>query len=721
MGLVYPPLEFSDSIRLIQLEPAPHLESVLKCTLISSRLQSTPDFEAISYVWGQPTFTETLRTSSGDIDITPSLAAALRHFRLPARVRNLWADAVCINQSDGEEKSVQVAQMGDIYRCATRVLAWLGPGTDETHQAMLDCAHLYPFALKYHMAAEDTIDMTVFRKPRLSINNGTEKETPMVTWDLMQSEHRDAILSIVQYFQKSKFQKLTGLPWFSRLWVIQEVGNSSVTSLHCGQDSLEWHVFASVMKLMYAIANMDGPGLHITKATVQEIMTSNFERAFNVVRLRDENRLTRKEGVFCMSLYRQFGNSLHKAISHGCSDDRDRIYGLLSLCGNLAQDRGITIKPDYSKAVTEVYRDFTLQYLKPRPRLSTSPTLRDVRILYDAGLWRRSFDVQMKLTESFHYAAPDYLPSWVPEYRPQYLDMVELPWSDAGFNTRWHTCPPQVYDLSDDPFFAQFHFCGQPNVIGIGGTLVDKLETITRTSLPGEQRSSDIDSTIPSTTAEAPYEGLSMQSIAKILFQIRRLLFHLLPDNKYFNGEDIRAALVRTLLVECSHPEIMRILWDWPNQKDEAEMIALWDTFEDCCINPDGELVSLYRKAEESAKQPSNEDNEMKIAPVDTKERKFSPAALKASEFVQAIDWVLARSNLVVSTKGLLALVPKAARQYDSIVQFAGTHMPYVVRSLGNSNLCHLIGPCYVHGYMHCPSLEHDFEISRHGGVICLV
>lgn len=38
----------------------------------------------------------------------------------------LWIDAVCIDQTDHREKSRQVAQMGDIYRDAERVLVWLG-------------------------------------------------------------------------------------------------------------------------------------------------------------------------------------------------------------------------------------------------------------------------------------------------------------------------------------------------------------------------------------------------------------------------------------------------------------------------------------------------------------------------------------------------------------------------------------------------------------------
>jgi hypothetical protein len=40
------------------------------------------------------------------------------------RQRNLWADAVCINQKDHAER------MGHIYAYASSVLVWLGEGDD---------------------------------------------------------------------------------------------------------------------------------------------------------------------------------------------------------------------------------------------------------------------------------------------------------------------------------------------------------------------------------------------------------------------------------------------------------------------------------------------------------------------------------------------------------------------------------------------------------------
>lgn len=159
---IYSPLEHPDSIRLIQLKPSKSPDSELFCTIITTRLKRKPQYEAISYVWGEPIFDETLRTPQGVIKITSSLAAALRRFRCESKIRCLWADAVCINQSDNDEKGVQVGQMGQIYERSMRVLAWLGEGTENTHQAMLDCERLYSAAEQFHVEEKD-MDYEVFR------------------------------------------------------------------------------------------------------------------------------------------------------------------------------------------------------------------------------------------------------------------------------------------------------------------------------------------------------------------------------------------------------------------------------------------------------------------------------------------------------------------------------------------------------------------------------
>lgn len=47
----------------------------------------------------------------------------------------VWADAICINQQNLEERNHQVEFMTGIYRKAFTVALWLGPQFDESHAA----------------------------------------------------------------------------------------------------------------------------------------------------------------------------------------------------------------------------------------------------------------------------------------------------------------------------------------------------------------------------------------------------------------------------------------------------------------------------------------------------------------------------------------------------------------------------------------------------------
>jgi hypothetical protein len=124
------PLKHESSIRLLILQPASSAHASLQCDLQEVPLSDEHRYEAISYAWGTPILSKELNLPSGSLMITESLYLALQCFRLGDRVRYLWADGVCINQSDNTEKGKQVALMGEIYRRTQKVLIWLGPGNE---------------------------------------------------------------------------------------------------------------------------------------------------------------------------------------------------------------------------------------------------------------------------------------------------------------------------------------------------------------------------------------------------------------------------------------------------------------------------------------------------------------------------------------------------------------------------------------------------------------
>jgi len=101
-------------------------------------------YEAVSYVWGEPEFTHYIRCRSQDshLKITLRMDSLLRHLRKETTVRRLWIDAICLNQADNEEKSVQVQLMGEIYSQARKVHIWLGDADSNTPKSLHFCGRL---------------------------------------------------------------------------------------------------------------------------------------------------------------------------------------------------------------------------------------------------------------------------------------------------------------------------------------------------------------------------------------------------------------------------------------------------------------------------------------------------------------------------------------------------------------------------------------------------
>jgi hypothetical protein len=97
------------------------------------------DYAALSHVWGEPTFTKEIVVCGLKVTVRSNLEIALRALLQGPEIvdgTKLWVDALCINQSDHEERASRVKRMGDIFELARLVLAWLGPENEASNIAM---------------------------------------------------------------------------------------------------------------------------------------------------------------------------------------------------------------------------------------------------------------------------------------------------------------------------------------------------------------------------------------------------------------------------------------------------------------------------------------------------------------------------------------------------------------------------------------------------------
>lgn len=98
-------------------------------------LVERPRFYALSYVWGDPNDTTNIEVNGKSVAVTKSLETALRrlsNFDNGKYSKDIWIDALCINQADLDEKAYQVPLMGEIYSHTERVIGWLGQEDDNS-------------------------------------------------------------------------------------------------------------------------------------------------------------------------------------------------------------------------------------------------------------------------------------------------------------------------------------------------------------------------------------------------------------------------------------------------------------------------------------------------------------------------------------------------------------------------------------------------------------
>ena len=132
--LVYEPLSReSTEIRILWLLPGSGTSPIeVKLEHIALESAGQLEYEAISSAWGPPEDPGTINVKSTSSKIISTLLIrrnlyeALLQLRLEDGERALWADAICINQDDLEERGRQVERMADIYKTARQVVVWLG-------------------------------------------------------------------------------------------------------------------------------------------------------------------------------------------------------------------------------------------------------------------------------------------------------------------------------------------------------------------------------------------------------------------------------------------------------------------------------------------------------------------------------------------------------------------------------------------------------------------
>ncbi|KAI0466929.1 heterokaryon incompatibility protein-domain-containing protein [Xylaria cf. heliscus] len=397
-----------NEIRLMTLQPgAFHDRLRVGLQEVAFSLTTPPVYEALSYVWGSADDGRVpvqVCSPSGDhtVLVTQNLATALRHLRFDDRERVLWVDALCIDQSNLVERSQHVLKMGDVYKTGQRVVAWLGPESQDSSLALGTIARLAP------LLEVDWRDWTLQPSAASGFESGS------VTFS-------SGWLSVLPEEMRSVFH-LISREWFERLWICQEIvlgGERSFIS--CGRKEIPWSSFRAVMYYMYLFKNQ----------LIGDMDAHRFaERMSLILKL-----ITLSPGVTLMDLRADVG-------MFRCSDPKDHIYGLLNLLHPWDQAIGIT--PNYSLALSQVYRNVALAWIGHHNSL--------------------------EILSRCEIEAAAELPSWVPN------------WAIPPSIERRLQCPADVYHWS--------RLCSLPDVMDpdIDGLRIScqVLTTVEKVTVPGQ-------------------------------------------------------------------------------------------------------------------------------------------------------------------------------------------------------------------------------------------
>ncbi|KAJ0115904.1 hypothetical protein J7T55_004073 [Diaporthe amygdali] len=337
LSRMYKDLEGKDQIRLLYLSPedAGHgmvpRERALHGYLKHVSLADRPGFIAVSYTWAskggdrKASKTIFLGDSWEPLAITRNCADALRQLRHATETRAVWIDAVCINQLNGVEKTHQVGIMRDIYSSAELVKIYLGwDGVYRKHG---------------------------LRRVRDSLfcDGNTAR--------LTQADYDDV---------EALFER----PYWSRIWVVQEVFLSKEAVVLIGDSSIP---LSSILRTAFC------------SYFPTWVSLAQGSRAGRICPLGNAESFS--ELLFATS----FCNAL---------DQRDRVFALLGLVQG-AKLEGLVA--DYSQTAAEIYVGLTAYFLIKHGQF---------RLLKLAAIENRSSGIYDNTERRFAGERPSWVPTW---------------------------------------------------------------------------------------------------------------------------------------------------------------------------------------------------------------------------------------------------------------------------------------------------------------------
>ncbi|TWU75343.1 hypothetical protein ED733_006948 [Metarhizium rileyi] len=333
-------------------------------------LEEAPPFYALSHSWGTQIQNATVQIDGCVTYVTPDLALAIRRLRELTAVESslsppalyIWIDYLCIDQRDTAERSSQVALMRRIYSRSIRTIIWLGPDHNSNCAAWQLVEQIYDICQTQHPTAKTPGDI-----PVRAYSSSLHSASGLPAWSHTLWDHIADLMKV---------------PWFSRIWVLQEVVLSPQDPivLH-GRGIYSWH------NLKWATAWMSRNGY-----TRLSRVPETLRNVYTMCSVRQSSVRWPLDALLSMT-----------QIKFHATDQRDKIFALLGLAAECqdGKEPPEALRPDYSMDVARIYRRVARFLLEKNGSLA---------------LLTRAHGTPGSLTRRQRVRDMADLPSWTPDW-----------------------------------------------------------------------------------------------------------------------------------------------------------------------------------------------------------------------------------------------------------------------------------------------------------------
>lgn len=284
----------------------------------------------------------------------------------------IWIDAACINQSDDLEKSSQVSHMGRVYSMAEKTLIFLGPADDQSGQ-LLDVMD----RVGSRISKTKTSGYWNFTTLGLAVQgHEQQRATSHLTYKRVigllriRRFHRRlrkvAKLSDLESLANTETHPLMNEPWWTRVWVIQELILSQSPWFIYGRRIVAADHIASVVLFVDIVRDYaqmtTTTGLKIEETNLLDAASRCSEFNLPAIDLYLEKKFSTGGDLgwplgFVLSAIRR--STYLGTICLHTSQPIDQIYGILGLVTAWPEGQA-AILPDYSLSSLDVFAKATI-------------------------------------------------------------------------------------------------------------------------------------------------------------------------------------------------------------------------------------------------------------------------------------------------------------------------------------------------------------------------